>query len=362
MELDTSTPTPEDKNAVNRTAQVNFYGHTSEFFSIWIVNLLLTIVTLGIYSAWATVRTNRYFYSNTEIDGHRLSYLAEPLQILKGRLIAFGLLILYYVTNMISPAAAIAVVLLLVIASPLLICLSVRFKMRMTAYRNVRFNFTGSYGQAFVTFLLLPLVGVFTLYLAMPWVLKKMDEFVHSHITFGDKSVNTELETSAYYIAALGSAAIGTVVIVVLVLIFELFSGVSVDELANPESAALVSFLGIFMIIAYLLMFSLASSFYTAYIRNHLFNTSTVEHVAGFTSNVNFVQLCLLQVTNLLALVCSVGFAMPWVKIRMARFYADATQVKVLNGADSVVADTSQSASSIADEVSGAFDIDVAIG
>src|SRR5690606_23104155 len=49
-------------------AQVKFHGNTSEYFSIWIVNLMLTIVTLGIYSAWATVRNNRYFYGNTEID------------------------------------------------------------------------------------------------------------------------------------------------------------------------------------------------------------------------------------------------------------------------------------------------------
>ena len=35
---------------------VRFVGTGSEYFRIWIVNLLLTIVTLGIYSAWAKVR------------------------------------------------------------------------------------------------------------------------------------------------------------------------------------------------------------------------------------------------------------------------------------------------------------------
>ncbi|MFB1034562.1 MAG: DUF898 family protein, partial [Sinobacterium sp.] len=47
---------PANQPTNKRTVPVKFLGKTGEFFSIWIVNLLLTIVTLGIYSAWATVR------------------------------------------------------------------------------------------------------------------------------------------------------------------------------------------------------------------------------------------------------------------------------------------------------------------
>ena len=50
--------------------RVTFTGKASEYFGIWIVNVLLTILTLGIYSAWAKVRRNRYFYGNSFIDGH----------------------------------------------------------------------------------------------------------------------------------------------------------------------------------------------------------------------------------------------------------------------------------------------------
>ena len=60
-----------------------FRGDGMEYFKIWIVNILLTIITLGIYSAWATVRNNRYFYSNLYLDNDNFRYLAEPLAILK---------------------------------------------------------------------------------------------------------------------------------------------------------------------------------------------------------------------------------------------------------------------------------------
>lgn len=41
-----------------------FTGNGREYFRIWIVNTLLTILTLGIYSAWAKVRKKRYIYGN----------------------------------------------------------------------------------------------------------------------------------------------------------------------------------------------------------------------------------------------------------------------------------------------------------
>lgn len=48
-------------NGAIRREAITFSATGSEYFRIWIVNLLLSIVTLGIYSAWAKVRRNRYF-------------------------------------------------------------------------------------------------------------------------------------------------------------------------------------------------------------------------------------------------------------------------------------------------------------
>src|SRR4249919_4111096 len=70
-----------------------FSGQTGEYFGIWFVNLLLSIVTFGIYSAWAKVRTQRYFYANTSLAGASFEYLASPVAILKGRLIAYAFVI-----------------------------------------------------------------------------------------------------------------------------------------------------------------------------------------------------------------------------------------------------------------------------
>src|SRR4249920_1556785 len=82
-----------------------FTGSGGEYFRIWIVNLLLSVVTLGIYSAWAKVRRMRYIYGNTHLAGDVFEYHGQPLQILKGRLIAFGIFLIYILVSAVSEAA-----------------------------------------------------------------------------------------------------------------------------------------------------------------------------------------------------------------------------------------------------------------
>ena len=83
-----------------------FTGKAGEFFAIWIVNVALTILTLGIYSAWAKVRTHQYFYGNTFLADASFRYTANPVQILKGRIIAFIVFVMYSVSTSMDPIIA----------------------------------------------------------------------------------------------------------------------------------------------------------------------------------------------------------------------------------------------------------------
>ncbi|MGZ5661700.1 MAG: DUF898 family protein, partial [Usitatibacter sp.] len=57
----------------------SFTGDAREYFRIWIVNLFLSVITLGIYSPWAKVRKKRYFYGNTWVAGANFDYHGNPL-------------------------------------------------------------------------------------------------------------------------------------------------------------------------------------------------------------------------------------------------------------------------------------------
>lgn len=63
-----------------------FTGTANEWFGIWIVNLMLSIVTIGVYSAWAKVRTKKYFYNHTFAEGRNFDYHATGRPDIKGPL------------------------------------------------------------------------------------------------------------------------------------------------------------------------------------------------------------------------------------------------------------------------------------
>ncbi|MDC8829657.1 YjgN family protein [Alteromonas gilva] len=341
-----------------RPCKVIFSGNTREFFSIWIVNLLLSIATLGIYSAWAKVRTNRYFYGHTSVDGHRFTYLAAPLQILKGRVIAVVLFALYLLASTLSPFASLLMATALMFLSPWLVCKSLNFTLKMTGYRNVRFAFTGTYLKALLVFLIFPVLTLFTLYLALPWALKKMDEFIVNNTSFGNQKFSTSLRNTPYF--ASGYAAAFTAVVIGYVGVLALISNmVGNGEGAVPFANGITI---VMMFLLYVAVFAVSSSIYHAVVRNHIYAVSKLDGAATFGSDVPVEGLLALRVVNLLAIVCSLGLAIPWAKIRAAHFYAAHTQVNILPGIDTVIATPEQTASSTADEVATAFDIDVALG
>ena len=72
---------------------LRFTGSGWEYFRIWVTNTALTLLTLGVFSAWATVRTRRYLYGNTWLGDSAFNYTARPWTILIGRIIVVGLLI-----------------------------------------------------------------------------------------------------------------------------------------------------------------------------------------------------------------------------------------------------------------------------
>src|SRR4249920_2104751 len=62
--------------------RMSFSGTGPEYFRIWIVNLALTIATLGIYSAWAKVRRLQFFYRHTRLAGAGFDYHGDPIALL----------------------------------------------------------------------------------------------------------------------------------------------------------------------------------------------------------------------------------------------------------------------------------------
>src|SRR6266540_1202001 len=148
---------------------LKFTGKAGEYFRIWIINICLSVVTLGIYSAWAKVRRKRYFYGNTLLDDAAFDYLADPKAILKGRIVVVAAFAVYSVAGQINPLAGLLLALVFLGVLPWLVIRALRFNAVNSAHRNVRFGFRPGYGEM-VRLLTLPVVLVpLTLGLLYPY-------------------------------------------------------------------------------------------------------------------------------------------------------------------------------------------------
>lgn len=179
---DALSSTATNQNTISsNTTPVIFEGKASEYFGIWIVNLLLSIVTLGIYSAWAKVRRKKYFYNNTLIENASFDYHAKPMSILKGRIIAIVLLLV----AAINPILQSLVFLVIFIFLPWLVVRGSIFNARNTSHRGLRFDFVGTVSQAVRVFIGLPLLSMITLGLAVPYVAHERNQFLMNNHRFG---------------------------------------------------------------------------------------------------------------------------------------------------------------------------------
>lgn len=336
---------------------VQFTAQAGEFFRIWIVNILLSIITLGIYSAWAKVRTNQYLYSHTKIAGHAFRYLANPLQILKGRLIAVAVFAIFALLSQFSTMASLVLSLAMLAAFPWLMLQSLKFKLRMTAYRNVRFGFHGTYGGVFYHFILLPILSVFTLYLTMPYVLKEMDAYVYNNISFGGKKASVELTHGTYYSSALLiiGVVLGAGVVAGVV-------GTSVAAAIGLLSADLAKVVILLLLAGlYLLLGVVTHAIWKCRVRNYVFNQLKIEQVASFESSMGIASYSLVVASNAIAVACTVGLAYPWALIRLQQYTCEHTHVLLSDEIEQMTDPTRQGASAFAEEASDLYDVDFAL-
>ncbi|HVO48073.1 MAG TPA: YjgN family protein, partial [Steroidobacteraceae bacterium] len=179
---------------------LRFTGTGSGYFGIWIVNLLLTIVTLGIYSAWAKVRRLQYFYRHTELAGSSFDFHGSAARILLGRIIAVILLLLYNFSIQMRSIRTLAAVLVgLALLMPWLLRNSFRFRLYNASWRGTRFHFKGSLGGAYRVFLLNGILALITLYILAPFTHQRIKAWQHGNSWFGRTPFRFQASAGEFY-------------------------------------------------------------------------------------------------------------------------------------------------------------------
>ncbi len=325
----------------------SFTGTAREYFGIWIVNLLLSIVTLGIYTAWAKVRRLRYFYGNTWLDGHNFEYHAKPKQILIGRIIVVGVLLVYNVLVNITPWAAVLIIPYL-IAIPWVINKAIQFNARMTSYRNIRLGFEGNYWRSLGIFVAMPVVVVVTLGLTAPFLSRMTSNYIGNGLRFGTSRFRTDAPLGDLY------KNLGVTFVFVVVLVLAMITIGAIIALAGSGASVLseltegdtplednpLAAIGLFVpILGFYLGLILSYQFYAAGVRNVAYNASTLDGDNRFRSSLSRLQYFWIIFSNLIVTIATIGLMRPWAAIRTWRYKAEHTSVLAGGDFDKFVAD-----------------------
>jgi uncharacterized membrane protein YjgN (DUF898 family) len=376
------------ETGVSKSLPFTFSGKASEYFSIWIVNVCLTIITLGIYSAWAKVRNNQYFYGNTQVDGASFQYLADPIKILKGRIIAFIAFVAYYFAGMVSPIGAAVVFGILMLLTPAFMVMSMSFRMRNSAWRNVRFDFSKNFKKAYfilampvlviglymlASFSLQPtgdeispedmtkmmmvaMVGPLAIFLFFPWWEFLINRFQLVHSRYGKAPFNFSARVNDYYlvyIAAMVILIVGGLAMAVLTAGVVAVTAATGGEEASPSPVVLAV-----IWLAILPLYLWAGAFIQAKKTNMIVSNIAVgKH--RLKSDLKVGYMMFLYLTNTLAIAFSAGLMMPWAKVRTARYKASRTQLVADGDLDSFVAGEHQAQTALGEEMGEMFDMDL---
>jgi uncharacterized membrane protein YjgN (DUF898 family) len=341
-----------------------FTGSGDEYFRIWIVNVALSILTLGIYSAWAKVRKLKYFYQHTRVADSGFDYHGQPLAILKGRLIALGLLILYLYSTEVVSTLSVAILIGLAVVLPWLLRSSFRFRLHNSSWRGLRFSFRGTLNDAYVVFLWFGGLGFIT-GLLWPLFHARLKRYQHGNAWFGQTRGEFTARDGEFYgvyvkASLLSMATIALLGVLMAILVPLLRT--TVGDTPDPESMKRA--FSVLAVAVVVVMFVAVSIVVGPYITSRTQNLTWNNTRLGphrFWSTMSARRLIWIYFTNFLAVLATLGFYLPWASVRIARYRASCLVLQPAGSLDEFVAAQEAEVAAAGEEAAEMLDIDIAL-
>jgi uncharacterized membrane protein YjgN (DUF898 family) len=360
-----SSRAPE-QNQQSYRLPVRFTGSGSEYFRIWIVNLLLLLLTLGIYYPWAKVRRLRYFHGNTLVDGTPLDFHGKPIKMLKGYLLVGLLFVLYSAAGNFSAIAGLVAFVIVMAVWPALLKSSMQFRLANTSWRGMRFRFQGTLPEVYRAVLPMFLPGlailaaltgvdnpdkppswyvltagsVLLLTLAvLPWLLWKLKRFQHNN--YGLASLTTQFKATPGSFYLVFGKTLGVMVLAVVLaslLAAALAAGLVVLGAGGMRGGKMAGLLGgvLGALAGVLAVLIVVRPYLTTRLQNLVW-TRTGNASLRFLSELRFRRLLGLTLKNWFLVILTLGLYWPFAAVAVARMRLEAVTVKTRVSPDTLV-------------------------
>ena len=349
---------------------IEFKGKAMEYFGIWLANILLTVVTIGIFSAWAKVRRLRYFYNNTNILENSFAYHATGWQIFKGRLIAFVVIIILGIVSSYIPGFSFVIFIIIFFLSPFIINSSLRFNARMISYRNIRFNWHGNYKQTLLYFVLGPVISFFSLGFLQPLFTKFYYTYYANNHSYGTSRFSADTTIKQYYKDSFKSGFLPALIIFYSIVVYTIWDIANfiewnfdyIDTIFNNYSNGFEILFFIMIPIIFITNF-----IYRIFARNILLRATILsesndnEISAKFDSRLNPATYLWIIITNAIIVPITLGLMSPWAQIRFYKYLSYSTKIEIIGDLNIFLDTEKKNLSSLGEEYSEMEGIEVNI-
>jgi len=342
---------------------LRFIGTGTEYFGIWIVNLLLTIVTLGVYSAWAKVRRLQYFYRHTELAGSSFDFHGSAVKILIGRILALAMLLLYNFSVRLHSLFTLVVIAMLAIVMPWLLRNSFRFRLYNASWRGIRFHFRGSVGGAYRVFLLNGFLTLITLYIMAPFMHQRVKAYQHGNSWFGQTRFSFHARVGQFYLVylALLAAIVAFVVVLGVAGVGSAFMTLFQVQQHGGHVDPRVVIRAVVILYAGLILLGISiGPAFSAVVTNLIWNNTRLgEH--RIECAISPLRLIWITVSNLVLVVLTLGFFIPWAMVRINRYRLESIRLVPAGDLQAFVAAESEAVGAIGEETAAVFDFDISL-
>ena len=309
----------------------SFSGRGRDYLSLWLTNWILTIATLGIYSAWAKVRRLQYTHQNTQLGGYAFNFHGEPRAILIGRVIAVVLLVMASIGDFFQEISLLVSVssafyLALSFGYPWFMRSSMRFYSRNSSYRNVRFKFKGDLGEIYIIYILGGLLTVFTLGLGFPYLIYRLRRYHVENNYWGNNKFSFNASKGSFF-------GIYFLHIIITIMIYAAVMGLAISygyahfgtiknmdeptgELDDPATQALIFIFA--AVLLFFVIYKIATSITQDWIFKVSWNHTHIEN-SHFSCDLNVFALYAIRFACFALSLLTLGLFTPFAHMIIAK-------------------------------------------
>lgn len=296
----------QQNDAVKLSRYFSYHGKGNDLFKVYIVNVLLTLLTVGLYYPWAKAKILRYHYAETEFKDTRFAFHGTGKEMFKGFIKVVLLLVALFgifqfatmkmqeaIMSGESTAPYVALILgielCFFLLIPLAIVGSAKYRASRSSWRGIHFRYTGTVKSMYMVFLKGIFFTIVTFGIYGIWFVVDIVEEVVDNMALGNVKFRFE---------------------------------------GNGKDLLFTNLFGQFltMITAGIYFFRFKSDIHQYWVNNiYFFQGRTKGKLEAETTGMGFFKVL---VPNMFIIVFSLGLAIPWAIIRQLKYFAETTKVR----------------------------------